>query len=147
VTFLVVDDHPVSRQSLAALILGNNRWRVCGEAGTLAEARAALEKAVPDIAVIDITLLGQEGLDIVRSLKVMHPEVISLVISTHDDAVCAERALTAGARGYIAKPEAASLLADAVDTVLAGRIYLAAAMRDRLLESALNRDDHGEEPG
>ena len=122
VTFLVVDDHPVFRQGLVALIRSTDRYMVCGEAGSAEEALAALEKAVPDIALVDISLVGKNGLDLVRTLKASHPAMLILIISMHDEVVYAERALKAGARGYVMKQEAASVMLDAITTVLSGKI-------------------------
>jgi DNA-binding NarL/FixJ family response regulator len=135
VTFLVVDDHPVFRQGLVALIRSEERYRVSGEAGSAEDALAALESCVPDIALIDISLTGQNGLDLVKTLKAAHPRVLILIISMHDEAVYAARALKAGARGYVMKQEAASVMLEAIRTVLSGKIYMSAAMRDRLLET------------
>jgi DNA-binding NarL/FixJ family response regulator len=135
VTFLVVDDHPVFRQGLVALIRSEERYRVSGEAGSAEDALAALESGVPDIALIDISLTGQNGLDLVKTLKAAHPRVLILIISMHDEAVYAARALKAGARGYVMKQEAASVMLEAIRTVLSGKIYMSAAMRDRLLET------------
>jgi DNA-binding NarL/FixJ family response regulator len=141
VKFLVVDDHPVFRQGLVALIESNKGYRVGAEAGSLPDALDALERSVPDIALIDISLLQQNGLDLVKQLKATHPEVPALIISMHDEAVYAARALKAGARGYVMKQEAASVMLDAIRTVLAGRIYVSAAMRDRLLERMFSQRD------
>ena len=139
VTFLVIDDHPVFRQGLVALIKSSDRYQVCGEAGSAPEALEALQHTVPDIALVDISLVGQNGLDLVRSLKASHPSMLILIISMHDEVVYAERALKAGARGYVMKQEAASVMLDAIQTVLSGKIYVSAAMRDRLLETMFNR--------
>lgn len=146
VTFLVVDDHPVFRQGLVALIRSTDRYMVCGEAGSAEEALAALEKAVPDIALVDISLVGKNGLDLVRTLKASHPAMLILIISMHDEVVYAERALKAGARGYVMKQEAASVMLDAITTVLSGKIYVSAAMRDRLLETMFSRREENEAP-
>ena len=146
VTFLVVDDHPVFRQGLVALIRSNERYQVCAEAGTVAESLTALERSVPDIALVDISLVGQNGLDLVRTLKAAHPEMIVLIISMHDEVVYAERALKAGARGYVMKQEAASVMLDAIETVLAGKIYVSAVMRDRLLERMFSTREESEAP-
>src|SRR5512146_1201693 len=135
VTFLVVDDHPVFRQGLVALIQSDERYRVCAEAGSSEEALATLDKAIPDIALVDISLTGQSGLDLVRRLKSAHPQVLILIISMHDEAVYAARALKSGARGYVMKQEAASVMLEAIATVLSGKIYVSTAMRDRLLET------------
>jgi DNA-binding NarL/FixJ family response regulator len=146
VTFLVVDDHPVFRQGLVALIRSNNRYQVCGEAGSAAEAQEALQHSVPDIALVDISLVGQSGLDLVRTFKASNPSMLILIISMHDEVVYAERALKAGARGYVMKQEAASVMLDAIQTVLSGKIYVSAAMRDRLLETMFNRREENETP-
>ena len=141
VTFLVVDDHPVFRQGLVALIESNERYRVGAEAGSVPAALEAFERSAPDIALIDISLLDQNGLDLVKQLKARHPEVPALIISMHDEAVYAARALRAGARGYVMKQEAASVMLDAIKTVLAGRIYVSTAMHDRLLETMFTQRD------
>ncbi len=146
VTFLVVDDHPVFRQGLVALIKSSDGYQVCAEAGSAAEAQEALQHAVPDIALVDISLVGQNGLDLVRTLKASHPSTLILIISMHDEVVYAERALKAGARGYVMKQEAASVMLDAIQTVLSGKIYVSAAMRDRLLETMFNRREENEAP-
>ena len=146
VTFLVVDDHPVFRQGLVALIRSADRYEVCGEAGSAAEALDALQRSVPDIALVDISLVGQNGLDLVRTLKAAQPSMLILIISMHDEVVYAERALKAGARGYVMKQEAASVMLDAIRTVLSGKIYVSAAMRDRLLEMMFNRREENEAP-
>ena len=139
VSFLVLDDHPVFRQGLTALIRSDERYEVFAEAGTPEEALEALERGVPDIALVDISLVGHNGLDLVKTLKAAHPEMLILIISMHDEVVYAERALKAGARGYVMKQEAASVVQDAIKTVLSGKIYVSAAMRDRLLETMFNR--------
>ncbi len=143
-TFLVVDDHPVFRQGLVALIRSDDRYEVCAEAGTAAETLTALERAVPDIALIDISLVGQNGLDLVKTLKAAHPEILVLIISMHDEVIYAERALKAGARGYVMKQEAASVMLDAIKTVLSGKIYVSATMRDRLLETMFSARDEAD---
>ena len=135
VHFLVVDDHPVFRQGLVALIKSEHPYIVQDEVGSVAEALAALEKRAPDIALIDISLIGQSGLDLVKTIKASNPEVLILIISMHDEVVYAERSLRAGARGYVMKHEAASVMKEAIKTVLSGKIYLSTVMRDRLLES------------
>lgn len=111
VTFLVVDDHPVFRQGLVALIRSNKRYHVCAEAGTVAESLAALEKAVPDIALVDISLVGQNGLDLVKTLKSAHPEVLVLIISMHDEVNLRGAGAESGGQGL--RDEAGSCLGHA----------------------------------
>lgn len=145
VDFLVVDDHPIFRQGLVALIQSESRYRVCAEAGSVAEAQAILETRVPDVALVDITLADRSGLDLVKALRSSHPEVQCLIISIHDEQVYAERALKAQARGYVMKQEAASVILEAIKTVLAGKLYVSPSMRERLLESRFRprSDDEG----
>jgi DNA-binding NarL/FixJ family response regulator len=146
VTFLVVDDHPVFRQGLVALIRSNASYQVCAEAGSAAESLGALEREVPDIALLDISLMGQSGLDLVKTLKAQHPEMLVLIVSMHDEVVYAERALKAGAQGYVMKQEAAAVMLDAIETVLSGNMYVSAAMRDRLFDSMSFRERRRKEP-
>ncbi len=146
VTFLVVDDHPVFRQGLVALIRSDERYRVCAEAGSAEEAMATLEKTAPDIALVDISLTGQSGLDLVHRLRAAAPRVLILIISMHDEAVYAARALKAGARGYVMKQEAAAVMLEAITTVLSGKIYVSSAMRDRLLETMFSDPAESEAP-
>jgi len=144
VQFLVVDDHPIFRQGLVALIHTEKNYRVQAEAGSVPEALGALEKAVPDVALIDITLADRSGLDLVKAIRAAHPQVQCLIISIHDEVVYAERALKAQARGYVMKQEAASIILEAIKTILAGRIYVSKAMRERLLETQFRtRDEDG----
>ena len=138
VTFLVVDDHPIFRQGLVALIRSGEHYEVCGEAGSAEEALSCLDGTVPDMALVDISLTGQNGLDLVKTLKAAHPRILILIISMHDEAVYAARALRAGARGYVMKQEAASVMMEAITTVLSGKIYVSTAMRDRLLETVFS---------
>jgi DNA-binding NarL/FixJ family response regulator len=134
-TFLVVDDHPVFRKGLVALVESDSHYTVINEVGSVAEAVEALEKQIPDIALVDISLAGQSGLSLVKTIKASYPRVIVLIISMHDEAVYAERALKAGAKGYVMKHEAASVMKEAIMTVLSGKIYLSSMMRDSLVES------------
>ncbi len=146
VTFLVVDDHPVFRQGLVALVKSDERYEVSAEAGTATEAIEALALSVPDIALVDISLVGQSGLDLVRTVNTTYPQVLVLIISMHDEVVYAERALRAGARGYVMKQEAASVMLDAIKTVLSGKIYVSSAMRDRLIDTMFSGAGASEAP-
>lgn len=141
VRFLVVDDHPIFRQGLVAVVQSNPRYRVVAEAGSVAEALSALDREVPDMALIDISLVGQSGLDLVKSIHASHPEVKTLVVSIHDEAIYAERALKAQARGYVMKHEAGAVMLEAIQTILAGKIFVSTAMRDRLLETMFGQRD------
>lgn len=135
VRFLVVDDHPIFRQGVVAVIQSVPQYKVCAEAGTVSEAEEALARSPPDLALIDISLAGKSGLDLVKTIRNGYPAVKSLILSIHDEATYAERALKAQARGYVMKQEAGSVLLEAIRTVLAGKIYLSPAIRDRMIES------------
>ncbi len=141
VGFLVVDDHPLFRQGLVALIGSEPDYVVEAEVGSVQEALSFLEKEIPDIILVDISLSGQSGLDLVKTIKISYPKVISLIISMHDEIIYAERALKSGARGYVMKHEAASVMKNAIKTVLSGKIYLSEAMRNRFLESMFTQNE------
>lgn len=141
VRFLVVDDHPIFRQGLVALIKSEKNYEVQAEAGSVSEALEALERGVPDVALVDITLADRSGLDLVKSIRSTHPQVQCLIISIHDELVYAERALKAQARGYVMKQEAASVILEAIRAILAGKIYISEAMRERLLENSFRSRD------
>ena len=137
--FLVVDDHPVSRQGLVALIETNLQYQTCGQAGTGEEALEIIEKQSPDIALVDISLGEHSGLDLVRTLSKSHPELPVLVISMHDELIYAKRALKAGARGYIMKQEALEEIQEAIRTVLSDDVYVSPVMRQRLIGTMFTR--------
>ena len=131
----LVDDHPLVRESLARLIEQQPDLHVCGEADTAASALAAIGAARPDVAIVDLSLGDRSGIDLIRDLKQIHPRVAVLVLSMHDEQLYAERALRAGARGYIMKREATRNVILAIRRVLAGKI----AVSDRVAESLAER--------
>ena len=145
-TFLVVDDHPIFRQGLVALIESTPRYKVSAQAGSAEEAMSVLERSLPDIALVDISLVHQSGLDLVKTVRITYPQVLVLIVSMHDEVIYAARALKAGARGYVMKQEAASVLMDAIATVLRGRIYVSSTMRERLLETMFTQPDEPVSP-
>jgi len=128
----LVDDHPLVRESLSSLIERQPGLTVCGEAGDANAALAAIGAARPDVAIVDLSLGGRPGLELVRDLKQMYPGVAVLVLSMHDEDLYAERALRAGARGYVMKREATRNVIDAIRCLLDGRIYLSARMATAL---------------
>jgi DNA-binding NarL/FixJ family response regulator len=136
VKFLIVDDHPIFRHGLRTLIETDTRYRVYAEAGSTAEALAIIGREPPDMVLLDISLGSHSGLDLLKSLRSCSPPIRALVISIHDEAVYAERALRANARGYLMKHEASSVLKEAISEILDGRIFVSAPFRERLLEQA-----------
>jgi len=137
VRFLIVDDHPLFRQGLVSVIENVRTYQVQAQATTIAEALSLLDKTEVDVALIDISLQQENGLELVKTLKMSKPEVQSIVVSMYDELIYASSALKAGARGYVMKQEAASSLLKAIDTVLKGKIYLSDDMRERMLDTML----------
>jgi DNA-binding NarL/FixJ family response regulator len=125
---LLVDDHPLMRRGLAALIDGEPDLAVCAEAANRHAALDAIARCAPDLAIIDLSLEGEDGLDLVKALKLREPPVPTLVLSMHPEAHYGERALRAGARGYIAKQQLGEAVLTAIRRVLAGRIYMSEAL-------------------
>jgi len=131
---LLVDDHPIMRHGLAQLIRAEGDLEVCGGAGSAAEGLEAVEKKQPDLAIVDLTLPDKHGLEFIKDMQAMYPQVLLLVLSMHDERLYAERALRAGARGYVMKETAADTLVHAVRRVLNGGIYLSDRMSGHMLE-------------
>lgn len=116
------------------LVQTNPRYQVVAEAGSMDEALSVLATTEVDVALVDISLQGQNGLELVKTIKSLYPSVQSLMISIYNESVYAQRALKAHARGYVMKQEAASVMLDAIRTVIEGKIYLSPSMQNRLLE-------------
>jgi len=130
---LVVDDHPVVRQGLRLLIDHESDLEVCAEAETVADALEAITKHKPDVAVVDLSLRGTSGLELIKDIRVRHADLPVLVLSMSDESVYAERVLRAGASGYLMKEAATDEVLTALRRVLDGGIYLSDAMASRLL--------------
>jgi DNA-binding NarL/FixJ family response regulator len=131
---LVVDDHPMTRAGLIHVINHQPDLIVCGEAESAAQALDILDSSRPDLLLIDITLPGKSGLELIKDVKAMHPELLMLVISMHDESLYADRVLRAGARGYITKHEGGEKLMEAIRHVLSGKIYVSESMSAHILE-------------
>jgi DNA-binding NarL/FixJ family response regulator len=132
---LIVDDHPAVREALAIRIAQAADMEVCGEAVDVVDALSLVDAQKPDLAVIDISLATGDGLDLIKRIKSRNTKVRMLVWSMHSEALYAERALRAGAQGYITKTHATSDIVDAIRRVLEGKVYLSPVMTERLLES------------
>jgi len=130
---LLVEDHPVTREGFAHLLDFEDDLEVCGQTGTAGEALQAAEALNPDLVIVDISLAGRSGLDLIKDLGSRHPALPMLVLSTHDETVYAERVLAAGARGYVMKSEPIKGILAAVRQVLEGKVYLSENMKERLL--------------
>src|SRR6516225_2626868 len=128
----IVDDHPLVREGLTNLINGQNDLIVCGEAKDSAEAIHGVAKGRPDVAVIDISLTNESGLELVKHLAKQFPQVAVVVLSMHDETLYAERALRAGARGYVMKHETSKSVLASIRRVIAGDIYVSERIVNRM---------------
>jgi DNA-binding NarL/FixJ family response regulator len=131
----VVDDHPLFRERLCQLINNEPDMEVCGEAESAEQALRLVRSARPDLAVVDIALKASSGLELIRSVKALSIGVPVLVLSMHEQSVYADRALRAGANGYITKSQEAAEVLMAMRSVLAGKVYLSQQMTSDLLKN------------
>jgi DNA-binding NarL/FixJ family response regulator len=131
----VVDDHPLFRERLCQLINNEPDMEVCGEAESAEQALRLVRSARPDLAVVDIALKASSGLELIRSVKALSIGVPVLVLSMHEQSVYADRALRAGASGYITKSQEAAEVLMAMRSVLAGKVYLSQQMTSDLLKN------------
>ncbi len=139
---LLVDDHAIVRHGLSLLIGQEPDLTVCGESASADETLAILKHMQPDIAIIDISLLGSGGIELTKSVRDRYPDLPVLVLSMHDEALYAERALRAGARGYVMKQEAAETVLQAIRKVLAGELYISSRLSSRMLQDVVNGNRH-----
>jgi DNA-binding NarL/FixJ family response regulator len=137
INIFLVDDHPLVREWLTNLLLQQPDFQVCGETGNAPEALQLITAAKPDIAIIDITLASGSGLDLIKSIKAGRPGMAILVLSMHDEMLYAERALRAGASGYIMKNEATKQVIQAVRGVLDGQVYVSAKVSSMLAQKLI----------
>jgi DNA-binding NarL/FixJ family response regulator len=133
---VIVDDHPIVRRGLALTIGQEPDLEVCGEAANVTEALEKVEERHPDIVVIDISLDGEDGIELIDYVKSRWPAVKILVCSAHDEETFAGRVLRAGAMGYVCKREAIAKIVEAIRQVLLGEIYLSPRMATSLLQRA-----------
>ncbi|HEY2108731.1 MAG TPA: response regulator transcription factor [Candidatus Acidoferrales bacterium] len=134
----LVDDHPIVRQGLALFIEREPDLTVCGEAEDATSALQAIRDAGPDFVILDISLNGPDGLELLKTLRVRYPSLPALVLSMHDESVYAERALRAGANGYIMKQEAADKVITAIRHILGGDVYLSDRLTKQMLQQFVN---------
>lgn len=142
----IVDDHPLMRLGYRSLLESEPDLEVCGEAGSVVEGFARILDTVPDLVITDISLADGSGLDLIRRVHDRRPELPILVVSMHDEMLYAERALRAGARGYLMKGEADADLVATVRTLLGGGQHLSPRMQARALEQMAGRAAPAGEP-
>ena len=144
---LIVDDHPIVRQGLAQLIDQEQDLSVCGQAENAHEAMGVIKSLSPDLAIVDITLRETIGMELIKDIKVRYPSLPVLTLSMHDEAIYAERALRAGAKGYIMKQEATERVVTAIRRVLAGEVYISEDMAAKMVSKMIGRTpDKGASP-
>lgn len=137
-TVLIVDDHPLLRQGLAMLINQQNDMQVCGEAEDIHAAMLSIAQKEPDIIILDISLKGPDGLELLKSIRSTNPDLPVLILSMHDEAIYAERALRARANGYIMKQEATEKVLVAVRRILDGDLYLSDTLSKKMLHQYID---------
>jgi DNA-binding NarL/FixJ family response regulator len=130
---ILVDDHPMLRRGVAEAINAQHDLQVVAEAGTMQEAFKLVNEHKPDVVIIDVSLDGNNGLELMKQLNFRDPELKMLAYSMHDEQIYAERALRAGAKGYLMKQEPPETLLGAIRTVIGGKIHLSPQISDRLL--------------
>lgn len=140
---LLVDDHPMTREGLSANINRQPDLEVSGEASSPAEAMSLLPKCRPDLLVTDLTMPGRSGVEFIKDVHAMLPDLPILVLSMHDEMLYAERALRAGARGYLMKDAGSAKLLEAIRHVLSGQSFVSPAMSARLLDAVTGRRPRG----
>jgi DNA-binding NarL/FixJ family response regulator len=146
VTVVIVEDHLMFREQVVRLINEADGMRVCGEADNIRDGFALIKQARPSIAIVDISLEGSSGLELLKDLRAHRVAVPALVLSMHDESLYAERALRAGARGYVNKHEASAELLRAIRQVLNGEIYLNTSFMSRMVSRMINGRDQGGRP-
>jgi DNA-binding NarL/FixJ family response regulator len=130
---IIVDDHPLMRKGLSLILESEPDLEICGQAAKAEEALHLLDELNPDMAIVDVSLPGMSGLELTKHMLALKPEMIVLIISRHDEVLYAERAIRAGARGYVMKRVASDVILKAVRRVLSGGIYVSDEINERLL--------------
>jgi len=142
----IVDDHPLVREMLSNLIRQTPDLMVCGEAEDSKAALQELARSGPDLAIVDLSLGNGSGIDLIRSIRSLFPEVAVIVLSMHDERVYAERSIRAGARGYIMKRESTKKIIEAIHQVLQGNMYLSKDLTELFAEKFVSGSSPGGGP-
>ncbi len=134
----IVDDHPLVRQGLAQIIESQDDLELCGEAEDSMSAMRGIELKKPDAIIVDISLQGNNGLELIKNVKAIHEQIPILVFSMHDESIYAQRALRAGAKGYVMKKESSEKIVDAIRRIIKGEIYVSPRVADQVLHQIVN---------
>src|SRR6478672_8632446 len=142
---VIVDDHPLFRKGLEQLInSSDDAFRICGEAGDAAEGMSVIRQLKPDLAIVDLSLPGANGIELIKNIRAEFPKLPVLILSMHDESLYALRAMRAGADGYVMKHEAMANVVQAVHEVFNGRPYLSPAMAAQVITKFAHRQAEGE---
>jgi len=141
---LIVDDQPIFIMGLSALVNSIPDFTVAAEAHNIEEALKAAQKQKCALALLDINLGNDSGMDLIPKLKAIYPDIIILIISMYEERYYSERILKLGARGYVMKNEEAAKIQEAIKTVMSGKIYLSGGERERIFDSLKNNTSRGE---
>ena len=141
---VIVDDHPLFRKGLEEMIHSEGSFAVCGEAGNAAEAMEVIRKLNPEMVVVDLSLPGANGIELIKNLRAEFSKLPILVLSMHDESLYALRALRAGANGYVMKHEAMANVIQAIREVFNGHPYLSPAMAAQVITKFAHRQAEGE---
>ena len=133
-----MDDHPIFRDGITQHINSQPDLCVCGGVSSAAVALSAVDELKPDMLILDISIQGTNGIELMKSIRPQHPNLPTLMLSSHDETLYAERSLRAGARGYLMKAAAPETVIDAIRCILSGRVYLSEVMNTRLMDTFLN---------
>lgn len=142
---LIVDDHPLFRSGLAELLDQQNDLEVCAHADSAPGALEQMRKHRPDLAIIDVSLTGTNGIELIKLMKAEQPKLLILTLSMHDETLYALRALKAGALGYLMKAEAIEHVLHSVRRVLQGRVFVSPRFGEKLIFRAINASGTGSE--
>lgn len=140
---LIIDDHPVFRRGIAALIEEQEDLKVCGEAENALTALEAMRQFKPDVALMDINMPGTNGIELIKMALAEHPRLLILILSMHSESLYALRALRAGAKGYVMKAEALASVVTALRKVLNGGVYVSPRFTERLIFKAIRSEEAG----
>ena len=146
ISVVIVEDHRMFREQMANLIDKADDMKVCGQADNIRDGLALIKQTQPSIAIIDITLRGSSGLELLKDLRAQRIAVPALVLSMHDESLYAERALRAGAKGYVTKHEVSAAVLKAIRQILRGEIYLKPRFMSRMITRMSTGRDMAAEP-
>lgn len=134
---LIVDDHPLIRQGIRTLLSHEADIEVCGEAESAADALAVIEKTKPDVATVDLSLKESSGLELIKDIRIRFPKMLILVVSMRDEGLYAERALRAGALGYVTKDEGPQKILEGLRKILQGQVHVSEKMASKVMSKII----------